>query len=50
VSILGKLKASLVLDVAGLALIALALGLWLLPVGIGAAGVGCLLLSWRGVS
>lgn len=42
-----KVRVHAVLDVAGLLLVAVALGLWLLPVGVGAAGAGCLLLAWR---
>lgn len=34
-----------VLQVTGFALISLALGMWLLPVGIGAAGLSLLILS-----
>jgi len=42
--------ASTVRTVGGLGLISLALGLWLMPVGIAAAGVSLLLLDWKATS
>jgi hypothetical protein len=52
VSILGKVKLGTVrlgvlLDVAGLLLLAVAAGMVFLAAGVALAGVGCLVLAWR---
>jgi hypothetical protein len=46
-SVLGKLRSYVVLDVSGLLLLCLAAGMLYLAAGVALAGVSCLVLAWR---
>jgi hypothetical protein len=47
VTVLGKLRMHVVLDVAGLLLLATAAGMLYIAAGVALAGVSCLVLAWR---